>query len=456
MNNKLHDQVQKLKVDPELEADLFSWLAWGSMGTGLLADWRCFPMARYDDDVLSYLRNGTFRDHIIRIDRLSNGVFAGEKDKINEAIANVVGQANRETKAKSIIDAVPADVFETRSPGAFALYSSNAITSMYPAVGEKIVSEPALGRTALVQLINSHLHQTFQDSFPEGVAVLRPFPRQTTALVEPNLFLAKKLVECAYSPLPPTCPPNRPGCEPCDTGKKMPITQPPAYRNSSLIFTIGTVPHPYTLTSLLMGSDQVTASYVRRDTERDPWLTEVTKDLLGKQWGGPSRVVVLKDMVAGDAGVCSSLWMTVESLLAEPGVGLPSTLLDELEWQFGFLIPRDPEEAAKADKKKKGNNDSKKNAKETEHKDSVQGEYDLITKARELLQSDQPDDVSIKNVTEAWHLADTEAWRFIRAYRLVLPVTRLNLVLTIWFLMISGRRVVERKKWEEEEKNFVT
>ena len=415
MNNKLHEQVQKLKIDPELEADLSSWLAWGSMGTGLLADWRCFPMARYDDEVLSFLRKGDFADRIIRIDRMSNGLFAGAKDKINEAILRVISQASAESKAKSIIDAVPSEFFETRSPGAFALYSSNAITSMYSAVGEKIVSEPALGRTALAQLINSHLHQTFQDSFPEGVVVLRPFPRHTTALVEPNLFLAKKLVQCADSPLPPTCPPNRPECEPCGAGRKMPITQPPFYRNGSQFFTIGTVPHPYTLVSLLRGSDNVTASYVRRETDRDPWLTEVTKDLLEPQWGGPSRAVVLKDIVAGDTGIGSSLWMTVESLLAEPGVGLPSTMLDELEWQVGFMIPRDSAEATGVEKKKKSND--KNNNEAEQRKDSVQGEYDLIKKAREILKSDLPDDMSIKNVTEAWNLADTETWRFVRAYR---------------------------------------
>jgi len=37
-------------------------------------------------------------------------------------------------------------------------------------------------------------------------------------------------------------------------------------------------------------------------------------------------------------------------------------------------------------------------------------------------------------VIEAWNLADTEAWRFVRAF--------------------GAREVVERAQWEEEEKKF--
>ena len=438
MNNGLHEKVQKLKISPELEADLLSWLAWGTMGTGLLADWRCFPMTRYDDVVLSFLRSGVYSNRITRIERMSNGLFAGEKDKINDAISKAISRVNGESKAKSIIDVVPTDYFETLNPGAFALYSSNAITSMYSAVGEKLVSEPAVGKSALAQLVNAHLQQTFQDSFPDGIAVLRPFPRQTTALVEPNLFLAKRLVQCANSPLPPSCPPNHQGCQPCDTGKKMPIMQPPGYKNTTQVFTIGTVPHPYTLVSLLQGSGNITTSYIRRETERDPWLAEVTKDVLGTEWGGSSRAVVFKDMVAGNATMGSSLWMTVESLSAEPGVGLPSTILDELEWQFGFLIPRDPEDAANEEKRRKAkeesakkNNKNGKDSNESGRKDAVQGEYDLITKAREVLKSKEPEDLTIKNVSEAWNLADTETWRFVRAYRFVLRLLSLPCLLHV-------------------------
>lgn len=59
MNNQLYELVQPLNLKPELESELFRWLAWGHMGDGMLADWHCFPMARYDNALLTYLRRGT-------------------------------------------------------------------------------------------------------------------------------------------------------------------------------------------------------------------------------------------------------------------------------------------------------------------------------------------------------------------------------------------------------------
>lgn len=59
-------------------------------------------------------------------------------------------------------------------------------------------------------------------------------------------------------------------------------------------------------------------------------------------------------------------------------------------------------------------------------------EVELLGKARNVLKSKDPRVGRIKEVAEAWNLADTEAWKFVRAYR--------------------ARSVVERFKWEEEEK----
>lgn len=54
-------------------------------------------------------------------------------------------------------------------------------------------------------------------------------------------------------------------------------------------------------------------------------------------------------------------------------------------------------------------------------KQGIEKEYDLITKAREVLKSKETNRIGIKDVAEAWNLADTEIWRFVRAYRYVLP-----------------------------------
>ncbi|KLU89590.1 hypothetical protein MAPG_08561, partial [Magnaporthiopsis poae ATCC 64411] len=48
--------------------------------------------------------------------------------------------------------------------------------------------------------------------------------------------------------------------------------------------------------------------------------------------------------------------------------------------------------------------------------------------------SKEPGDLAIRSAVEAWNLADTEAWRFARAF--------------------VERSVVERRKWEEEESKY--
>lgn len=411
MNNQLYEAVQKLKIDPALEADFFKWLAWGHMGTGLFADWRCFPMAKYDDELLSYLRRGPVPTHITRFDNFDSGLFAGEKSRINDAIKAAIKGAN--DQAKSILDVIPSDFFKVEQPSALAFYNEATITSHYPALAEKHVQSAPAGRLALAELINSHLHNTFQSSFPSGIAVLKPLPEHTTALVEPALLLAHALAKCPASTISTSCPPNRPKCQPCASSKPMPISQPPAFKNTSDLFTIGTVPHPYTLISLQADSEEITTRYIRRKTGRDLWLTAVTQELLGPERGEPSRVVSLKEAVAGDAAIGRSVWMTVENVPAKAGQPLPSTLLDELEWQFGFTIPRD----IQMDE----NNEDDKKPKEPPKpsKEALDREFQLIEKAREVLKSKDNNRVGIKKVAEAWNLADTEVWRFVRAYRLV-------------------------------------
>lgn len=412
MNNQQYEVVQRMKLRPEIQKDLFRWLAWGNMGTGLLSDLRCFPMARYDDDMLSYLRRGAIPTHITRFEKLRDCLFAGEKSKINDVIKEAIKKIDE--KSTSMLDLVPEESVKMERPDALAFYNSASITTHYPALADKIVQSPSEGRLALTELINAHLQTTFQNAFPGGIAVLKPFPEHTTALVEPALRLAKALVQCPALSMPGSCPPNQKTCQLCGSGKPVHISQPPSYRNTSQVFTIGTLPHPYTLISLQQDSEEVTTRHIRRETERDPWLQEVTKDHLGPEIGGSSRGSVLKQAVADDDAIGSSLWMTVESLPAEAGQSLPSELLNELEWQFGFEIPRDN----KADAKNEGpEKDTVQNAHPS--KQGIEKEYNLIQQARDALKSKETNRINIKDVAEAWNLADTEVWRFVRAYRFV-------------------------------------
>ncbi|KAE8392101.1 hypothetical protein BDV23DRAFT_152132 [Aspergillus alliaceus] len=427
MNNELYSLAQPMKLTPKLEKELFRWLAWGHMGDGLLADWHCFPMARYDDALLSSLRRGTDPAVITRFDRIDSALFAGEKSRINDAIKEAIKKAS--DTSNTMLDLVPSEFFRNESPPtSLAFYDPATIHNHYPTIAEKLSSTE--GRLALAELINAHLHSTFQNSFPAGIAVLKPFTEHTTALIEPALRLAKALVQCPKSPVPSSCPPNLQKCHPCDAGKPMQVSQPATYRNTTQVFTIGSLPHPYTLISLQQDTAEVTTRHIRRETERDPWLTEVTREQLGVEIGGSARSVVFKKVVADDAAVGTSLWMTVESLPPVAGQGLPADLLDEFEWQFGFQIPRD----GKVNSKNEG--DSKESVQSANpSQQGVAQEYDILKQAREILKSKETNRIGIKDVAEAWNLADTEVWRFVRAYR--------------------ARSVVERKKWQEDEKDFV-
>ncbi|PYH84318.1 hypothetical protein BO82DRAFT_329560 [Aspergillus uvarum CBS 121591] len=429
MNNQLYELAQRVNFKPELESEIFRWLAWGHMGDGLLADWHCFPMARYDDALLSSLRRGSDPAFITRFDRLGSALYSGEKVHINEVIKQALNKVDE--TSTTLVGLASTDLFKVEEANSLALYDSSTITTHYPTIAEKMVSSPTAGRLALAELINSHLHNTFQNAFPAGIAILKPFPKHTTALVEPALRLAKALVQCSTSPVPQSCPPNLPKCHPCDPAKPMQLSQPATYRNTTRVFTIGTLPHPFTLISLQQDSTDVSIRHIRRETDRDVWLTEVTKDQLGLEIGGLPRSTVFKRAVADDTVVGTSLWMTVESLPSHAGQSLPTELLDEFEWQFGFKIPRDGKVDAK-------NEDEKKESVQhsTPSEQGVPKEYEIIQQAREIIKAQKPNNrPNPKAAAEAWNLADSEVWRFVRAYR--------------------ARSVVERKKWEEDEKDFV-
>lgn len=424
MKNPHYQLVQNLKLTPEMENEVFRWLAWGHMGTGLLADFYCFPMARYDNALLSSLRRGMAPEFITRFDNFQGGLYSAEKGRLNEAIDAAVKKLDE--KSTSLADLMDPEIFKIEQPTALAYYKSSSITSRYPRLHEKISENPSSGRVLLVQLINAHLHTTFQNAYPAGLAVLKPFPHHTTALVEPALRLAKALIHCPESPVPDSCPPNSPECRPCGSAKQpMLISQPSSYKNTTFLFTIGTLPHPYTLLSLQKSSNQVTTRQLRRETGRDAWLADVTQDQLGPELGGSYRALVFKNFVGGDQAAASALWMTVESLPAEAGQSLPAELLDEFEWQFGFKIPRDGTIDPKTDSDK----ESVQNKNPSQQ--GVAREYELIQEARAVIKNKESDRAAVKNAAEAWNLADTEVWRFVKAYRYVSILSIIYVILTL-------------------------
>ncbi|KAI9889227.1 MAG: hypothetical protein M1814_005676 [Vezdaea aestivalis] len=426
LENPLYAQFQMNKLEPKLEADMAKWLAWGRMGTGILANWLVFPMGAYDDPLLTFLRRGGYPE-LTRYEKLPNGLFVGEEKAINDAIKQALENTNLK-KAKDLVDAVPSSTFSVDPKhDVIAFYDAETITKNYPSIGEKLIANPADGLAQLPSLINSHLHIIFQNKFKKGIAVLKPMPEHSTILVEPAMNIATYLTQCADTPLPNSCPPNRPKCSPCISSHPLPITMPRIFRNMTELYTIGTVPHPYTRMSLVSQQDNVDVKYLRRSSERDPWLAACTKEVLGTGVGSAPRAVRFKEMVASSGGAASSLWLTPEKD-RDPLMGL--------SWFFGFSLPTNMTDRGEAtppvpgSKAKVPSGDDEEPAPIPDEKE-LKAEGGRIKKARDVLKSKIRQQVSVREATEAWNLADTEAWRFARAW--------------------TARRHVEREKWEHDE-----
>ena len=451
-NNPLYESLQLRKLESSLQFEVSRFLAWGHMGSGLLASYHCFPMGAYDDDLLKFLRRGDF-PVLTRFDGLGAGLFAGRKDLMNDAAKAVINKEEM-TKVSTILEAMPDQKFQVEQPTAIAHYDPSTISAKYPTLAEQITRAPIVGRRDLIAVINSHLHTAWQNTFRKGIVILKPLPKRTTALVEPSVQIADLLAECSDSPLPASCPPNLPKCSPC-VSNRIPITTRREFRNTSDEFSIGTVPHPYTLIMLNNQSDYITVPHIRRHTDRDPWLTEMTKDILGSSRGGPSRLIGLKDVVASEYGQNRGLWLSVDQLPAsasqqspegEKGAFLPEDFLVDLDYFFGFEIPRSrmskgqsttpvpgPERRPKSEPglpapiKHSWDVDPPNNK-------ELAVEISLLQVARKTINSKDQRINQLKGVAEMWNLADTEAWRFIKAWR--------------------ARSVFERLKWEEEEKGY--
>jgi hypothetical protein len=428
INNPLYKKIQRMEIGPDMEPELARWLAWGNMGTGILLNWLAFPMAPHDNALLSFLRRGQY-PALTRYEGLSNGLFCGDKDSINKAINKVIELPELKT-AKSMADKVFTDLFNVDNEhDAIAFYDTAVVEKNYKAVAKALfTSDRAKGLQMLSSLINAHMQVTWQRTFEKGVAVLKPLAEHMTALVEPALDIAGNLTQCPYSPEPTTCPPNFPKCRKCVSSQPLPVTTPPTFRNkSSDVFQIGVVPHPYTTASLVSRTiEEINARFIRRQGmgTRNTWLWEVTKDLLGTAKSSSARIVSFKEAVAGDYSAARSIWLTAEKESTQ-----------DLDWIFGFdfwqagLDRHDSETPVPGPERR-----PKKDDGPVVDEHTLQNERWRLELARDFIKSKTKKDLVIKEAVEAWHMADTEAWRFARAY--------------------AARRVMERKKFEEEEHGF--
>ena len=418
--NELYKSVKELDLEHALEIEMMRWLAWGHMGTGILSNWLVLPMGPREDPVLSYLRSGALED-LHSYKDLAAGLFSGHKDAINSAIQKATKSAKTST-ARSVIDIIPSEFLKVEpNPASIAFYDSKALTGHYKSVSDKLSEDKPAGLKALRQLIIAHLHLNFLNTFSAGIAVLSPFAAYTKVLNQWALTLAHALVKCPPSPIPDSCPPNNLKCFTCSTSRPLHITRPETFSNTSSMYTIGTVPHPYTLAALRYPNKEITVAHVRRNTPRDAWLEATTEDILGTSISGYSRISPFKETVASDWGIGNGFWITED----------PKLIPDhkDIEWHFGFPIPHlNSSEVLIPLNRDRG------------AQRELELQQRLFDEAKGVIRGGKKKGQSqvqpgVREVTEAWNLADTEAWRFVRS--------------------LGARERQERKKWEDEERDSV-
>lgn len=434
MNNPIYEELQRMvDIDPGLKTDVMRWLAWENMGGGLLAHYLAFPMAAHDDPLLAYLRRGEYQG-LTRWDGLDDGLFAGAKSDITAAIKRVLGSSQMKD-AKGFLSAMPPEedddkktFWVDKTPKSIAYYNTDAMSKKYEKVASVITTNRAKGLDQLNQLIGSHLHLTWQNNFNKGIAVLKPLPHHTTTMIQPAVELANRLQKCTESPMQSSCPPNNPKCQPCVSAHPLKISSPPRYRNTTGLYTIGTVPHPYTMHTLNELKDTLDIPWIRRECPRDKWLAEVTKEYLGAGVGGAPRVIRFKEAVAAEFAASRSIWLPAEQ-----------DLPNDLDWHFGFEIPVEGLDEGKSETPVPGPERRPQPVHEpadgpVAKPEELKREPELLKRARDVTSAKDKKTVALRNAIEAWNLADTEAWKFARAF--------------------LARERVERMKFEEEESKY--
>lgn len=459
MSNPMYRKALGLKLVPDVETEMLRWLAWGHMGSGILCNWLALPMAPYDDPFLTFLRHGDY-PILSTYPDLDNGLFIGSKADIEKALKLALDAKNIKD-VKDFVEAIPKELLVVdRRADSIAYYSSDNLEVKYQPIKEKLVDAGTVveGLTQLASLINSHLHTTWQSQFTSGIHVLKPVPARTTTIIEPAIEIARNLSQCPFSPLPNSCPPNNPKCRTCVASQPLALSTPPVFRNSSTIFTIATLPHPYTLNCLYHQREGLNLKFVRRSTARDRWILEATKELLGTGLSSFARLVRFKDAVASDYSQARTLWLTAET----PFKVKSKHDADELDWIFGFQLPRDPVDDGRSETPVPGPERRPPPPKPEFGEAAPLTEVELAAEKRRLRLSQKfiegsggggttsrggtggssagskkqaKESRRTKEFVEAWNLADTEAWKFVRAF--------------------NARRNIERQKWEEEERAFL-
>lgn len=415
MNNSFYDQVQRMPSTSELRGDLMRWLAWDAMGGGILSDFTVFPIVPQQDQLLSFLSAGVFPS-LMKWKDLDNAFIIGQKADVHSALQSIlqIKHIQETTSVTTALLDTAVAVNTTSTP--LAHYSLNIIETKYAKVIKKDDKAGTLHN--LNKLINYHLLVIWQNSFPEGIEVMKPHPKHATAMLAGAWKLAKSLASCPESPMLSSCPPNIPKCSPC-VASPMAVNALPRlrFRNSPDVFTIGAVPHPWSFALVNNLRESINVTWIL-ESPRDTWLSAVTQAYLGSGVTSSRRVVRFKELVAGEADSAQFLWLLADD--KTPG---------DLEWHFGFTIP----ERGMDDGKSRSPVPAIRLLKDEEEPDrakAVAHENALLDRAKQVVMMSKSfiNGTETRTSLEAWNMADTEAWRFTRAF--------------------NARRFLEREEWE--------
>lgn len=421
-SNPMYEQVQKMALTSELKGELMRWLAWDSVNGGILSEITVFPTVPRQDTLLLFLQKGEYAN-LTKWTDLDDAFIIGPQAEIHSALLSILQEENVQGVTSVTAALSNAAVFVDNAKTPLAYYSPKTIEAKYA----KVISRESKADTLrnLNQLINYHLLVAWQNTFPDGIEVVKPHPQHATAMLAGALKLAKSLASCPRTPMPSSCPPNLPKCFPC-VASPMAISTPPRFRNSPRIFTIGVVPHPWSFALVDNLRESVNVTWIL-ESPRDVWLSTVTQAYLGSGVSSNRRVMRFKELVAGESATVHSLWLPAES-------EVPS----DMDWHFGFTLPEKGMSDGKsqspvpADRLPKDDEPDKGNG-PVASVEEVAHEQALLDRAKKvvMLNNSSLNGTTMRASLEAWNMADTEAWRFTRAF--------------------NARRFMEREQWEKTQ-----
>ncbi|KAK6360276.1 hypothetical protein TWF730_006424 [Orbilia blumenaviensis] len=402
----------------KLEYNILRWLAWDRMGTGVLSDFRVFPMAFPGDPVIPFLRRCDYGQSVTRFAGLGSALFAADSNIIAAVVKNITTTDASTISADitSPVDLAPEFFTDDPTPASIAYYARNVVAEKYAAL------EPQ----QLPKLINAHLHEHFHSVYTGGIRVLNPIEESSDVLSLNMYIVAQKLSQCPDSPLPGSLSPQKTEEQQqqqrsqytCDKDH-VHITK--QYINDTRTFTIGGIPHPMTLQGIMNNKLIPDLDWIRRNSSRDVYVKTVTEKIAENGTGAGYRAVKLKELIAASLtsslrstnsktnGVAVSIWGPVEKTWD----------LKELEWTLGFTFPESNAPSSPQLRQDEG---------------TVRKHKQIIEDSKRAVRATSTGLKKLRGAIEGWSLADFEVWKFVEAF--------------------EERRKSEREAWVKREKGF--